>query len=506
MASRNGSLRSSLVTFGVTISLLIPVATFLLLQKSKEAIASYEKVSDGVLPTTRNLGSLLYKFRQIRIPVRSMSLQGNSPAEVDSYVEQTQKAAGEFIAQLDNIKKQSSFTAEERQMLERLDRSWAEFLALGGELLELGGKRPAGWSEKHARLVREVCPVKAAAVEEEILALNESQLRTSVVATETARAATKAMITQAIVISLACVLISGALAIYLSSRLGRRFRVIADTISESASAVDRATTQLNGSSVDLAGATSQSASSIQETVASLEELTAMVKQNADHAHQALSISGDCQSAAVETEAATGKLSQAMGSLKDSSRKIEDIIDLIDDIAFQTNLLALNAAVEAARAGEQGRGFSVVAEAVRTLAGRSSEAAKDISGLIKESVERTEQGAKLAVESQTSLTELIAKIRNLSHLTGEIASANKEASSGIVQINQAMQQIDRATQTSSELAERTKRTSSDLSTQIDRFNEASRELEGLVGGVAISQVSHPRVSRGLSDGREDRKAA
>jgi methyl-accepting chemotaxis protein len=184
----------------------------------------------------------------------------------------------------------------------------------------------------------------------------------------------------------------------------------------------------------------------------MEEMTSTVKQNADNAGHANQLAIAARDQAEKGGAVTAKAVSAMTEINESSRKIADIISVIDEIAFQTNLLALNAAVEAARAGEQGRGFAVVASEVRSLAGRSATAAKEIKDLIQDSVRKVEDGSARVTQSGHTLEEIVASVKKVSDIVAEIAAASREQSAGIEQVNQTVVQMDETTQQNAALVE------------------------------------------------------
>jgi methyl-accepting chemotaxis protein len=203
---------------------------------------------------------------------------------------------------------------------------------------------------------------------------------------------------------------------------------------------------------DLSARTEQQASALEETAASMEELSSAVRQNADNANQANQLAANASNVAVQGGEVVGQVVATMRDITESSRKIGDIISVIDGIAFQTNILALNAAVEAARAGEQGRGFAVVASEVRSLAGRSAEAAREIKILINASVERVEQGTALVDRAGVTMAEVVASIRRVTDIMGEISSASNEQAAGVAQVGEAVTHMDQATQQNAALVE------------------------------------------------------
>jgi methyl-accepting chemotaxis protein len=215
---------------------------------------------------------------------------------------------------------------------------------------------------------------------------------------------------------------------------------------------------------DLSSRTEQQASALEETPASMEELNSTVKQNADAARQANQLAANAATVATQGGEVVGQVVETMKGINESSRKISDIISVIDGIAFQTNILALNAAVEAARAGEQGRGFAVVASEVRSLAGRSAEAAKEIKSLINASVERVEQGTVLVDKAGSTMTEVVGSIRRVTDIMAEISAASSEQASGVSQIGEAVQSMDQVTQQNAALVEQMAAAASSLKGQ------------------------------------------
>ena len=243
---------------------------------------------------------------------------------------------------------------------------------------------------------------------------------------------------------------------------------IVGEVRGSTDTIGTASGEIAAGSLDLSSRTEQQAASLEETAASMEQLTGTVRQNADNARQANQLAISASSVATQAGDAVGQVIATMGSINDSSRKIVDIIGVIDGIAFQTNILALNAAVEAARAGEQGRGFAVVASEVRTLAQRSAAAAKEIKALIGDSVAKVDAGTKLVDHTGATMDQVVASIRRVTDIVGEISSASQEQIHGIDQVNQAMGLMDEATQQNAALVEESAAAAGSLQDQASRL--------------------------------------
>ena len=240
-------------------------------------------------------------------------------------------------------------------------------------------------------------------------------------------------------------------------------RVVSD-VRANAEGVSTASAEIAQGNHDLSARTEQQASALEQTAASMEELSGTVKQNADSARQANQLASNASSVAVQGGTVVGQVVQTMKGINESSRRISDIISVIDGIAFQTNILALNAAVEAARAGEQGRGFAVVATEVRSLAGRSADAAKEIKSLINASVERVEHGTALVDKAGETMTEVVDSIKRVTDIMGEISAASSEQASGVAQVGEAVTQMDQATQQNAALVEQMAAAASSLKAQ------------------------------------------
>ena len=219
-----------------------------------------------------------------------------------------------------------------------------------------------------------------------------------------------------------------------------------------AEAINRGSQELAAGNMELSARTETQASSLEQTAASIEELTGTVKQNSENAQHARGLVDGASSTAAQGGEVMQDVVSTMNAINDSSKKIVDIIGVIDGIAFQTNILALNAAVEAARAGEQGRGFAVVATEVRSLAQRSSQAAREIKLLIDDSVGKIALGTSLVERAGATMNTLVGDVRQVTQIVGEIATASREQSDGIDQVNQAIAQMDQVTQQNAALVE------------------------------------------------------
>lgn len=275
-----------------------------------------------------------------------------------------------------------------------------------------------------------------------------------------------------------------------------------DTVSgvrQGADAIYSGASEIAAGNNDLSSRTEQQAASLEETAASMEQLTATVKQNAENARQASQLALSASETAQKGGKVVANVVQTMHDIAGSSQKIADITSVIDGIAFQTNILALNAAVEAARAGEQGRGFAVVAGEVRNLASRSAQAAKEIKGLIEDSVSRVDMGSMLVESAGETMGDIVNAVTRVTDIMGEIASASDEQSRGIDQVGQAVAEMDRVTQQNASLVEESASAAAALEEQASRLTQSvavfrlKAEGQHEFKSSANSKVSSPVIN-------------
>ncbi|HHL2825915.1 TPA: methyl-accepting chemotaxis protein IV [Citrobacter murliniae] len=269
-------------------------------------------------------------------------------------------------------------------------------------------------------------------------------------------------------------------------------RTTVNDVRQGSSAMHTGISEIAMGNNDLSSRTEQQAASLAQTAASMEQLTATVGQNADNARQASGIAKSAADTAHKGGEQTAKVASTMHEITASSQKIGDIIGVIDSIAFQTNILALNAAVEAARAGEQGRGFAVVAGEVRNLASRSAQAAKEIKGLIEESVTRVHQGSQLVDMAARTMTEIVSSVTRVNDIMGEIASASDEQRRGIEQVAQAVSQMDSVTQQNAGLVEEAAAATGQLADQADHLSACVAFFKLEEQTVVQRELAQPKV--------------
>jgi len=281
------------------------------------------------------------------------------------------------------------------------------------------------------------------------------------------------------------------------NQLADNMAEVVSKVKQVAGEVHRGADEISAGNANLSQRTEEQSSSLEETASSMEEMTTTVKQNADNAGQANQLAMAARDQAEKGGSVVNQAVKAMADINDASKKIADIIGVIDDIAFQTNLLALNAAVEAARAGEQGRGFAVVASEVRSLAGRSATAAKEIKELIQDSVKKVEDGSVLVTQSGQTLEKIVASVKKVSDIVAEIAAASREQSSGIEQVNRAVMQMDELTQQNAALVEQATAASQAMAEQVRGLNEMLARYRVAEGAFIAANTNNAAAHASVS---------
>jgi methyl-accepting chemotaxis protein len=276
-------------------------------------------------------------------------------------------------------------------------------------------------------------------------------------------------------------------------KMTRDLGSLVNEVSHSARTVAETSGQIAQGNLDLSQRTEEQASTLEETASSMEELTSTVAHNADNARQASRLASQAAEVAAKGGAAVGEVVVTMTGISESSRRIGDIIGVIDGIAFQTNILALNAAVEAARAGDQGRGFAVVASEVRSLAQRSAAAAKEIKGLIGDSLQNVDTGSRQVNAAGATMQEIVESVRQVSALIAEIAAASAEQSSGIGQVNTAITQMEQVVQQNASLVEEATAATESLREQAGVLLHAVSRFK-VEGSQQVMAAARPAPSR------------
>ncbi len=381
-------------------------------------------------------------------------------------------------------------TDKERQLFGNTQTARADYQKLRNEVLALS-RQVTNNSKAYqmARTQMDPAAVKYIHSMQELVNYSRTQQESATAAIQTAVTSSK----QGIVFGLLTALIASvAVGMLIVHSTGKTLNQVATTLQEGASQVTAAAKEVSASSQTLAQGAGEQASSLEETSASLEEMSSMIKKNADNSQKANDLAKMARAAAEKGANDMQEMINAMGGIKSSSDEIAKIIKTIDEIAFQTNILALNAAVEAARAGEAGMGFAVVADEVRNLAQRCAQAAKETSAKIEGSIGNTSAGVDISQKVASALTEIVGRAREVDQLVAEVAAASREQSQGIDQINTAVTQMDKVTQSTAATAEESAAAAEELNAQAETMGGAVGELLSLVGNSSHQEALPKKV--------------
>ncbi|MDG0815059.1 methyl-accepting chemotaxis protein [Bdellovibrio svalbardensis] len=480
------NLRLKLLILNISIAMVAVLVAAMAYWGGHQTQEKYESVARGVLDDVIAVDQTFLDFRETRIGLRSLGIEGVTAQQGAAAKKQAVDAVASVDAQLAKLNR-SDLSPNQKKLVDEVSTSWASFKKTGVEIFAL---YDSGTPQDRTRLIGiffKECPEAATEFLGRIEKLRNFLAEEQKVWVAEARATADFNNRLLAIISIIGVILGLSCAVLYAAKLSKELHRVTEDLAGGSKQVAEAAGQIATTSTTLSQSSVNQAGSLQESVSTIEELTATVKLNSENAKQASVLASSTRDMALKGERDIKALIESINSVSMDSKKIAEITTVIDDIAFQTNLLALNAAVEAARAGEQGKGFAVVAEAVRNLAQRSAESAKNIASLIDASVERIGKSAQQANQSGEVLTEIVNSVKKVSDLNGEIATASEEQSNGIVQISKAMNQLDGVTQQNAAASEEAAATAEELSAQSAVLLKNVRSLDELVTGESHIEI-------------------
>jgi methyl-accepting chemotaxis protein len=452
----------------------------------KENIEQYDHVRTPVIV---NAGELKTSINMIARWTLTIFMNAKDPVELKNSLQKTQEALEDFEKILTTLKK-LDLSEKNKTLLAVIEKNWPivkdETSRLVHEVEDSAEKADAAAYSRYKNDVRpqvnltsETVEAITRTLEQEVRADNEGDEK---------------MISNSLLImsvsGIVGVLASIVFLFVILRVIIKSLNTATESLVGASSMLATSSEQLSASATEVSSGSSETAASLQETVASLEELNSLIKTTDENSQISLDMTRQTHTQAELSEKKLNELIGSMTEISNSSKKVSDIVQVIDDIAFQTNLLALNAAVEAARAGDQGKGFAVVAEAVRSLAQKSAQSAKEIGELIRMSTEKTSDGVQIGHDCKELMTGMFESLKKAAAKSEEIAQSSQEQSAGMNQISTAMNQLDRATQQNTSASEQISASSNELSEQAVSLRKTVEGLRELVDGANSRNISAP----------------
>ncbi|HEY0007901.1 MAG TPA: methyl-accepting chemotaxis protein [Tepidisphaeraceae bacterium] len=476
-----------IIGFGVSVALTVALGLFAY-QRIVQIDKNYQVVAIDALPgitTISQAQALTYE----QYGAMLVHVLTNDEAEMDRLDSVIKAKTDEITALYDKYEKTITLE-EDRKLFTQLQELRPQWVTSRNEVIALG--RAKKYDEKMKVYYSKTKPAMEKMIAQFNLLVDWNRKNGDTASADTASAVASAE--TGLIIGISVALLSAVtLGFFVIRSINTALTKMANSLGDGSGQVAAAANQVSASSQSLAQGASEQAASLEETSSALEEMSSMTRKNAESAQQASALSSEAKGAADKGNAAMGKMTAAINDIQKSASETAKIIKVIDEIAFQTNLLALNAAVEAARAGEAGKGFAVVAEEVRNLAMRSADAAKNTAAMIEESVQNSRNGVTIAGEVGRMLEEITAASTKVNALIGEIAAAGQEQSQGIGQVNTAVTQMDKVTQSNAAAAEESASASEELAAQATQMTSIVSDLMALVG-IRQSRNDAPPASR------------
>ena len=517
------SLSKKLIGMGLIIGLFIPAIGGFAYYRAKQMKQLSASISDVKLAKTKLLGELVFKFRDIRIEVRTIPIRGMTKVQIDKYIDLTTNAVAAFV----KTQKEYGSAIEnqrEKKLFDKYESESKEFLDFGSLLLSLAKTHEPQKIDELARLVRDVCPVKAAVVEQAILDLIEQQ---SIEAKELITEAHKAEYNTELAIIFISVIgfcLSLGFCVLVARSVTNELKSLSKELSLSSIDVTEAAVLVSENGLKLSASTSQQASALQQTSSSIDEIRSMITKNLENtisskesAARSLAVAGSGKDLVDQLITGIKYIQKSTNNLTDTvqngNREVKKIVNIIEEIesktkvineiVFQTKLLSFNASVEAARAGEAGKGFAVVADEVGSLAAMSGQAAREISELLSSSVNvvqkiaadlqsnvdqqslesktKVDQGLEIGKNCGGSLTEILERAQQVDLMLSEISKASHEQSEGVSEVTKALRQMDQVTHENVRISGSSAQAADQLSSQALRMKNLVDRLNTTVQG-------------------------